>query len=308
MPALAAPDQSTIQLTAETLVLAIALAFVLGVVIDRVSDTVLGWRDARERHRFAESPEVRRQREQVGRGRAIEDTFPENWMRITVLAEGNDAVARWVEQLRVRIRITRSLTILAPALATSGLLALLASAEPSGLLFGATLRSLLVVAPVLSLIFLLASFYHASAGALPSTRLEPKLAPSATEGAASSEDHRASADAEAELQPKEATKLPARSSMLDPFVIWSLLHVVLAAAVLVVAFRSTQVAPDATLWWIEAAGVALVGVVVTALAYHAWKRISRTYMKFLWEFCCSRTGAALAKAMTGEGETETKEN
>jgi len=52
------------------------------------------------------------------------DPLPESWMRTWIMAHGADGTVRWFEQLRIRLRIARTLAFLAPAFATSTMLAL----------------------------------------------------------------------------------------------------------------------------------------------------------------------------------------
>jgi hypothetical protein len=258
----------------------IASGFVLGVVIDRMGDSLLDRREKRGRLRVAWNPTVRRQRERLTGKGVIDDPFPEDWLRIAALSDGGEGVVRWIDQLRIRIRIARSLTVLAPALATSGVAALRASASPT---------DLLVACPAVSFLFLLGVFlvlrFSPTLRGLPSTREEMSFAPG---GHAADSPEIASA-----IEHEIDTKF-SKSWWLDPLTVWCSLHFALAVVLLGSGVN------DLAFPRVEAAGVSVLGAVITALALSAWERISVTYRTFLWETGIYRDSEKLRRVIAGE--------
>jgi hypothetical protein len=129
MPAFAGKALSVNASTApQLLTLAIAVGFMLGVVVDRCADTLLARWEGRARCIFAWERDVPDQRQaMVKGGDHVHDPFPEDWMRIQMMHTAKDGVLRWMEQLRVRVRISRTVLILTPALTTSAIIALWAT-------------------------------------------------------------------------------------------------------------------------------------------------------------------------------------
>ncbi len=109
------------KLTAETIATSVALGFLLGVIVDRCADSLLGRWEGFIRCRYACSKEVTRERRALIGLKPARDVFPENWMRVKMMSNGGDGITKWLEQSRVRIRIARTVTILVPALTVSAL-------------------------------------------------------------------------------------------------------------------------------------------------------------------------------------------
>jgi hypothetical protein len=111
-------------LTAELgeLAVVVAVAYLIGIVFDRFSDTLLGGLEQHHRLRFA--------LKQLKSGLApLEDPFPEDKYRMLILR--HNRASDYAHYLRSRIRLTRAMTVLAPALfvAISGTLSKVAGIE-----------------------------------------------------------------------------------------------------------------------------------------------------------------------------------
>jgi hypothetical protein len=105
-------------LTESEIAIAIAAGFILGVITDRCADSILELWDGRQRFKVAWHPRLWEQREALLQKTIAQDPFPEDWMHFRVLT-ADEAAARWLEQLRVRVRIARMVVLLAPALTVS---------------------------------------------------------------------------------------------------------------------------------------------------------------------------------------------
>ena len=86
---------------------AILVAYVLGVVFDRLADTLTEWLERCQRLLFVEALEQRKASE------AERDPFPEGALRMRVLSTGGDLSA-WVDYHRSRTRIARALAVYMP--------------------------------------------------------------------------------------------------------------------------------------------------------------------------------------------------
>ena len=102
--------------------IAVAAGFVLGVVVDRASDTLLdrwlgAWRMSFAHGALKQTGELL---ESVGKNpEAFTDAFPEDWMRYCAGKSASEVTADVLTQLRIRIRVARNMTVLMPALTTS---------------------------------------------------------------------------------------------------------------------------------------------------------------------------------------------
>lgn len=85
------------------------MAYLIGILFDRMADTILGRLERHHRLLFAAREAVRREASNRP------DPFPEDRLRIGVL--GPEGHERYAEYLRSRIRLTRALAVAAPALA-----------------------------------------------------------------------------------------------------------------------------------------------------------------------------------------------
>lgn len=130
----------------------LAVAYVVGVIFDRYADSVLEPLERHNRLRFA-----------LGRKQAArqwfahtshwQDPFPEGNLRTRILAHGG-ALADWMNHLRTRMRIARTLAIYLPGLGLSMAVALggvldrgLASSFVAGLVLGVILLAYAVYLP-----------------------------------------------------------------------------------------------------------------------------------------------------------------
>lgn len=102
----------------------IAAGFMLGIIIDRVADSILERWERIERIKFARDDRTQdRRKALVGNG-PVRDPFPEEWMRHRLWAHASEAQVKEYDRIRVRLRVARNMAVLTPALATSAAAAL----------------------------------------------------------------------------------------------------------------------------------------------------------------------------------------
>jgi hypothetical protein len=120
LPFLTAHREKAFDLTGEDgrVTLILALGFLLGVVVDRCGDTIIERWEGALRCQFAWEPRTLRERH-AHVAAVVTDPFPEDWLRIKALSSEREGVMRWYEQLRVRIRVARTIVMHTPALVTS---------------------------------------------------------------------------------------------------------------------------------------------------------------------------------------------
>lgn len=98
-------------------ILIIALAYLLGIIFDRFADTLLSRHEQLNRLKFAKNLKKKFQDTLFSQ----KDPFPEEIWRMRILAR-KDGTTDFMEYLRSRIRLSRSLAVFLPALTISGLL------------------------------------------------------------------------------------------------------------------------------------------------------------------------------------------
>lgn len=240
---------------------AIAAGFVLGVIVDRASDTLLDRWLGYRRLRFAYRPRLARQRaELLGADRGATDCFPEDWMRDQALQSQSEAVVNTLSQLRIRIRVARNLVALVPALTTSAAVALCIRLDA---LNGDTETWLVPLYHLAGLLVLVL--------AADTTRLEPPR----------TEDHSAASPSAAQFR---------QWLWVSPAMCWFAIQLLATATVL---FR---VSPHALpLIW-SALGI---GITLTGLAAWAWWRITGTFLGTIWNYSRFNLREKLIAALTG---------
>lgn len=97
---------------------ALAVAYVAGVIFDRLADTITEWLERCQRLLFAEKAEATAGRSAAGttqdaRPVGPDDPFPEDALRMHTLQLGDD-VSAWIDYHRSRARITRALAVYLP--------------------------------------------------------------------------------------------------------------------------------------------------------------------------------------------------
>jgi len=256
------------ELTAETIALWIAIGFLLGVVIDRCADSLLGRWEGFIRCRYANAPEVETVRAILVGTSEVKDVFPEGWMRVKMMSKGTDGIVKWMDQSRVRIRIARIVAVLVPALTVSSLAAL-DSCSGTALTFGpgwcATVTGdawpIAFYVPVIHLVFLILCFVCAEWCS--------KLRPPRT-------DHAPFA------KPGVWVAVCSASSL------WFTLELVVAVVLVSTGGEQGHA---------MALAVLIVGTLLTALASLTWWRLIRTFMGFVWTFCRSEHSGELLAEM-----------
>lgn len=114
---------------------AIAAGFMLGVIIDRLADSILERWERMERLAFAHDPRTERRRRALIGTKPFADPFPEEWMRHTLWAHASEARVKEYDRIRVRLRVARNMAVLTPALATSVAAALWLLAPEDGVVW-----------------------------------------------------------------------------------------------------------------------------------------------------------------------------
>lgn len=104
----------------------IALAYLLGIVFDRFADTIVQRFEQYNRLKFA----VELKRNSHENKSSETDPYPEDVLRAKILGKDGET-SGWMEYLRSRIRLSRSLAVFTPALTLSGLLATRSEGVPS---------------------------------------------------------------------------------------------------------------------------------------------------------------------------------
>lgn len=229
-------------------VLAIASGFLLGVVIDRCTDSILALWEARLRCQFAWKDSVIEDRDRLEHlGAELRDPFPEDWLRNKLATEGPESSQRQADQLRVRIRITRTVTLLTPALATSWILAVWARSGPP----------IVVWLPGLHLLMLLGVSIVGDQDALKPPRTN-------------------------KVDKKVLDDCSAKWLKRSPATLWYALQIGFALVVTILALCTSSKSP----WEIPA--IAVGGATLTVLAYRSWSRISVTFMTLVWKYSVHR--------------------
>jgi hypothetical protein len=131
------------------LVVAAAMAYLVGIVFDRMGDTVLGRLERHHRLHFAAEIAADTENPAGDVGVPPADPFPEG--RYRVLTLGEEGASKYGDYLRSRIRLTRALVYAAPALTLAASVATMASAAgrsllPTTIAWVRTIATALVVA------------------------------------------------------------------------------------------------------------------------------------------------------------------
>jgi hypothetical protein len=264
----------------ELLALALGAGFLLGTVVDRCADSILATWEGQARCRFAWARAIPQQRRQLLGGRDATDCFPEDWMRIRVLSHANEGAVHWMEQLRVRVRIARSVAFLLPALSTSAIVALWAHGHPP--------TTMIAWTPALHVAFLFAAVamvwwtdLSEKRSRSDKTSRRPHVTQPKTRSFATREPY------------EHEYRAWQRRSPATP---WFALQALASIAGIVAVAGQAPVA---------AIGIALLGAMLTILACYAWLRIQNTFMAFLWNYCAVNAGKKLANACAGSAPSAT---
>ncbi len=103
----------------------IVLAYLLGIVFDRFADTIVQRFEQYNRLKFA--VQLKGNSHEIKNSKS--DPYPEGVLRAKILGKDGET-SGWMEYLRSRIRLTRSLAVFTPAVTLSGLLAARPEAVP----------------------------------------------------------------------------------------------------------------------------------------------------------------------------------
>jgi hypothetical protein len=98
-----------------SLAVAAAMAYLAGILFDRMADTILGRLERHHRLQFAAREAKRNSHAGQATGEASDDPFPEERWRLGMFR--SEGAAGYADYLRSRIRLTRSVAVAAPALA-----------------------------------------------------------------------------------------------------------------------------------------------------------------------------------------------
>ena len=263
-----------------------ALAYLLGIVFDRIGDTVLARLERHNRLHFAAEiaprpnaptdPEV-----------PLEDPFQEDKARLAVL--GPDGAAKYGDYLRSRIRLTRALAFSLPALALSSSVAAMDWDPAPGVSFQlvATVRWAAVALLVGVYGFMVLRRSRSNSDVLVRTYVPdiPESTELDAELKAEQKGHphvvlrtRHMAACSVRKAYREKTGKPDELARFvfrnDPVLAWTALLLCMLSAI------PAAIAHQRAL----GIGIALGGIVLTAVTGWCWWRITRTFFAFLRNF------------------------
>jgi len=241
---------------------ALGLAYVLGVVLDRLMDTMLASTEQHHRLKFAVSEMT------TGPYASQTDPFPEDHLRVSVIVNMGEAANTLIDGLRTRIRLMRTAIFIFPVIALASAFAALRTSKQ----IGGDVDLLRFYEYLSVTIILVALVTHACRRIfkLPRTDESEKLLAYA----------------------KKRQWIDDKGSVSKPLAIW---HGDIAASPLSIYLLSLSICA-AAIWAIavgckslEAADRAsqaywpffLLGLVLSLLAFCAWWRTSETFMKCL---------------------------
>jgi hypothetical protein len=243
----------------------LGLAYLIGILGDRVADTLTEGLERHQRLRFALTRRLAERgsaaRLSPPRERAWDDPFPEDRLRLAVLRDAAPVV-QWLDYHRSRVRITRALAVWLPALTLSAVIASARLSPNSGI--AATHAWLVVTVAV----YVAAAARVAFPGRHASKRRAPRTdSPEAYDYGVSNgfaDDGTAS---------RERRRRTLRLIVLDdPAVRGGLvLHGLALALSFLPPFQTTMV------------GVAVTGAALGILSSWTWWRISWTFRTYLLE-------------------------
>jgi hypothetical protein len=110
---------------------AVGLAYLLGILCDRLADTLTEDLERHQRLRFALGWPTLRAVARPAREGDWTDPFPEDALRLAVLRDSEPVVA-WLDYHRSRVRLTRALAVFLPAAAFAAVLGAARLAPPAG--------------------------------------------------------------------------------------------------------------------------------------------------------------------------------
>ncbi|MHC4443980.1 MAG: hypothetical protein ACYTF1_16265 [Planctomycetota bacterium] len=224
----------------------IAVAYLLGIIFDRFADTLLSRYEQYHRLKFVLDDKEELKKKKNKR----DDPYPEDYLCAKIRGKGNGA-SEWMEYLRSRIRLSRSLAVFAPALTLSALLTIGQTYvnDESGM----CLRIFGAMALIYAYGFLFVQLYNNKIYKLPKTY---------------EENIKYHVDTFSHNWPWEPTTIAA--------------FLLALAAVILVTFIAIK--EDSSLW--ATVPILLIGAGISVLSTWSWWRITGTYMKFL--LACKR--------------------
>lgn len=214
-------------------------AYLIGIIYDRCSDTMLQDIERHMRLRFADS--VCKHRDVQG-----DDPFPEDEYRVRILRVS--AAVEYANYLRTRIRLTRAICTLIPAIAAALVLFFVRESELSEVIWYAVFASTIVV------------YLLAIGSKIPGKG-----------------DHAGLIRGYRPPKTKDLAKYTKRGGVL-----WFVAQERLSAALLVVTSLGAASAIMAER--VELVAIPVAGVILTILIGWVWWRISRTFFQFLDDF------------------------
>lgn len=254
-PAVAA-GELVLKLTPETITVVIAVAFALGVVVDRCADSVLAGWEAHERLVYAMKSTTADQRLALcGTRESVRDVFPDDWLRMYALRHGGEIVYRELERRRVRIRVARTATMLVPPLVVSALLAIWARVPEAP-------AERLVLVPGVHLVLLALLFWI-------------------------SEHRHARPDTRCPEQVEDWVKGRTNERRDGLATIWLVVQATFAVGVAVLLPDEAR-----SSGWL----LLVIGTCVATVAAMAWIRLTATFFEFLWNHARFNDPAGTAAA------------
>jgi hypothetical protein len=257
---------------------ALGAAYLLGIVFDRLADTLLEELERHQRLRFALAWPALREKEPPASASEWSDPFPEGALRLAALRDPGPVV-EWLDYHRSRIRLSRALALFLPALTFAAVLA--GARRPPGP-DALNPAWMLVVPVVYAVVVWLSDRRGQELRTKKVQRPTWRLAPRTDRREAYWYARDTGLIAEEAVGRVLRRRAVARILLADPAVLGSLALLVGALAL----------AAAAGARWLVA--VAAAGAGLSGLSAWAWWRIGATYRTYLREAASVRRAAARA--------------
>jgi hypothetical protein len=247
-------------------VAALGAAYLVGILCDRLADTLTEDLERHHRLRFALAWPVLRDVAPPRRETTDwKDPFPEDELRLTVLRDAEPVVA-WLDYHRSRARLTRALAVFLPAATFAAVLTVARLVPPAGWAPG---PRLIVLVPVVYALVVLLGWRRRDHATLDARRPIWPLAPKTYEADAYHYGHDQGFAINDDASRSRRWRSLARVLLEDPSVQGAALLHATAIAVALGAGRAAIV------------GVAVAGAGLTVLSAWSWWRISATFRHYL---------------------------
>jgi hypothetical protein len=223
----------------------IALAYLLGIAFDRFADTLLSRPEQYKKLRYAKDEKSKTRKKQE----KVVDYYPEEDVRANIWQEGHK-IADYMEYLRSRIRLSRSLAVFTPALTISVLLA--SRRDFEGNPQAAVWLGMVALVYIIGFIDILSE--HSWKGVWRLKKLEKTK------------------DKYFLLSLRDFKGLREPTTYIP---------ILLAVLAIIVVIRSSMEVPDCSMKYVT---IFVIGAAFSALSAWSWWRIYKTFMEFLMSY------------------------